>query len=90
MCRLKILCNSISYIVFKVIEVFFKIGVTKSVHNCHLKCRKTRKKKNKEQRKIEETEIDKIQSTLINTFNEDPEEVRLTLRDALDNINNSK
>ena len=39
---------------------------------------------------IDDKEIDKIKSILINTFDENPEEVNLFLKKALDNSNNSK
>ena len=39
---------------------------------------------------IDNKEIDKIKSILINTFHENPEQVNLFLNKALDNSNNSK
>ena len=39
---------------------------------------------------IDSIEINKIKSSLINVFNEDPEEVDLILKEAVNNKNNSK
>ena len=40
--------------------------------------------------KIDNIELNKIKMSLINVFNEDPEEVNLVLKEAIKNKNNSK
>ena len=40
--------------------------------------------------KVDEIELNKIKFSLINVFNEDPEEVEIVIKEALKNKNNSR
>jgi uncharacterized tellurite resistance protein B-like protein len=40
--------------------------------------------------KVDEIELNKIKSSLINVFKEDPEEVEIVIKEAINNKNNSK